>query len=1049
MSIRESAKVSRPRLHGVVARDRLFAQIADSQCAVVWISGPPGAGKTTLAASYLQSIKSTVLWYQVDSGDADPATFFYFMREAAARVGISRLPLLPAEAVVDLPVFARRYFRELLGKLPRPATLVLDNFQEASASAFHTIIGEAFLQVPDGVTAIVASLSEPPPALTRLVANRLIGSIGGDELRFTRAEADQVVSTRFALDENVLAELHERSGGWAAGLVLMAEHMRRAESRELPALAESQEAVFDYFAGEILARAAPEDQRALMLSALLPYVTPRLMGAMSGHCDPDRLLDYLYRHHLFIDRRQEAEPTYRYHGLFRAFLHVRARAGLPAVELVEAAGRAALLLEVDGHVEDAITMQLAASDWQAASRLIVQHAYNLYRQGRWRTLLEWIAALPPQVTEAQPWLAYWVGACQVWVNPPVARRMLEQAFDRFAALGDATGNILAAGAITRACILDTHWTALDRWIGTLEALLAGETSALTARTRLTGYSRLLYAAFVRQPEHPRLAEWADRALMTLSADIEVSEAVLAGFSLLTYYTWTGQTARQEQVIRHVEPLVEDARSSPVSLAYWRWACATHELRTGAPMAALALIDKALELATSNGLTIAGVIRRHRIAHLLTLGCLDEAQREIDGLASAPRVEPYFEMRAWLALSRGQLTAARDEAQAALEMASERGRTVYRMLDLLLLAVICVESASYDRALAHARTYRALTSGVPGELAEFQASLVEAYIALQQRDDGTCHALLRRAFDIGARQRYHSHWAWYPPMMTRLLMEALAQGIGVAYARELIRIHRLRPESTDIDNWPWPVRIVSLGRFDVEIDGAPLRFEGKAQRKPLELLKVIIALGGTGVSTDKLIDVLWSETVSDGGQKAFDITLHRLRKLLGAEAAVEVSDRRATLNRHIVWVDAWSLDRTLEALVPASALLPAIELLESAAARILGLYGGHFLAGDADAPWQLALRNRLNGRFQRFVLRLGEHWESHREWHRAGDLYQRAVELDPLAESLYCRQMVCLQAQGHRAEALDVFRRCRQILSITLGVAPGRETECIYRELLAG
>jgi DNA-binding SARP family transcriptional activator len=44
-------------------------------------------------------------------------------------------------------------------------------------------------------------------------------------------------------------------------------------------------------------------------------------------------------------------------------------------------------------------------------------------------------------------------------------------------------------------------------------------------------------------------------------------------------------------------------------------------------------------------------------------------------------------------------------------------------------------------------------------------------------------------------------------------------------------------------------------------------------------------------------------------------------------------------------------------------------------------------------------------------------------------------------------MICLQAQGRRAEALDVFRRCRQILSITLGIAPGIETEAVYRGLV--
>ena len=97
---------------------------------------------------------------------------------------------------------------------------------------------------------------------------------------------------------------------------------------------------------------------------------------------------------------------------------------------------------------------------------------------------------------------------------------------------------------------------------------------------------------------------------------------------------------------------------------------------------------------------------------------------------------------------------------------------------------------------------------------------------------------------------------------------------------------------------------------------------------------------------------------------------------------------------------------------------------------------------------MQVRSRLDGRFQRFVVRLGSQREAAGEWGRAAELYERAVELDPLAEAFYCRWMVCLREQGQRVEAIEVFRRCRQMLAVTLGVNPAPGTEAVYRGLTA-
>ena len=74
------AKTTRPTLAATVARPRLFHLLDRARRRpVTWVGGPPGAGKTTLVASYLRARKVRTLWYQLDEGDADVATFFYYL----------------------------------------------------------------------------------------------------------------------------------------------------------------------------------------------------------------------------------------------------------------------------------------------------------------------------------------------------------------------------------------------------------------------------------------------------------------------------------------------------------------------------------------------------------------------------------------------------------------------------------------------------------------------------------------------------------------------------------------------------------------------------------------------------------------------------------------------------------------------------------------------------------------------------------------------------------------------------------------------------------
>src|SRR5579859_6166189 len=214
------AKLSRPRLHMAVDRERLFDLIdAARDRSIMWVSGPPGAGKTTLIASYAQARRVPFLWYQLDAGDADPATFFYHFREAAPALSThrkKRLPLLTPDYGSDLLSFGRHCFRELFRNAKPSALIVFDNYQEVPvSSALHAILECAFREIPQDANVVVISRESPPKAFSRPILNGSIATLSWDDLRLTLEEIRQIALARSQQDGSVVQALHQISNGWA------------------------------------------------------------------------------------------------------------------------------------------------------------------------------------------------------------------------------------------------------------------------------------------------------------------------------------------------------------------------------------------------------------------------------------------------------------------------------------------------------------------------------------------------------------------------------------------------------------------------------------------------------------------------------------------------------------------------------------------------------------------------------------------------------------------------------------------------------------------
>jgi len=174
-------------------------------------------------------------------------------------------------------------------------------------------------------------------------------------------------------------------------------------------------------------------------------------------------------------------------------------------------------------------------------------------------------------------------------------------------------------------------------------------------------------------------------------------------------------------------------------------------------------------------------------------------------------------------------------------------------------------------------------------------------------------------------------------------------------------------------------------------------------------------------------------------------LHRLRKLIGYEQALQLREGRLSLDSRFCWVDAWAFETILEEgelywqRGKFESALPTLE-------KSIQLYQGTFLTHEIEQPWMIPMRERLKNKYLRIIERLTRYFQESGRWDQALDYYHRGLEVDDLMEEFYRGLMLCYQSLGRRAEALSVYQRCRRILASSLGISPSPQTEELYRAL---
>ncbi|GAB3362116.1 MULTISPECIES: LuxR C-terminal-related transcriptional regulator [Giesbergeria] len=700
---------------------------------VTVVTAPAGFGKTTLLRQWCEELRArqhVVGWLSVDTEDNDLQQFGAYLLGCLRLGGVGGQaeallrddPMTPVNAIVSV----------LLNEIaadPRQVFLVLDDFDRLTSQTIRALVLRLLRYAPANFHLLMGVRHDQGLNLGELRAQDQLLNIGVDELRFTVEDARRFLcQTRgVALDPSSVQMLHDATEGWVVGLQLASLALEQSVDAAQVAhdITSNRYGIDAYLESTVLAQMPPAMKQFALRTSILERLGPEVCDAvMAEHGSSWEKLEWLEQHNLFLRALDEERRWYRYHALMAAALRRRAERSL-ATELPQLHRRAGAWFAEQQLWPEAVRHALACGDMAQAAGWVEAAAMALIGRSDVRTVLGWLAKLPPEIVQERRRLRL----ARIWAQllslrgreTTEAAALLAQEVTQQQALGHTSAadtsllaEINAARALNAGLMDDSH-TSME--LGRLAHAQAQASSTAPGWVRRFAEAALAfglpYAGRFDEVRQLRQTERRDLdSEVSLYADVyctsmfglsalvqgEIDEAAAifeaalskaegmvgryaaaavlpAGYLAQIYYE-RNDMVRVEQVIAGRTAIAIQACALGSLQRYCR-TCARWFARRGDLAWALTILDEGRELAgVRQWLRLRASCDAEAVRLHLLHGDLEQAQRVVDELSAAmPTTEPspigsFLETYASHAFAQARLAMAQGRAGQAVERLTE-------------------------------------------------------------------------------------------------------------------------------------------------------------------------------------------------------------------------------------------------------------------------------------------------------------------------------------------------------------------------------------------
>jgi DNA-binding SARP family transcriptional activator len=246
----------------------------------------------------------------------------------------------------------------------------------------------------------------------------------------------------------------------------------------------------------------------------------------------------------------------------------------------------------------------------------------------------------------------------------------------------------------------------------------------------------------------------------------------------------------------------------------------------------------------------------------------------------------------------------------------------------------------------------------------------------------------------------------------------------------------------------PLRISLLGAFRIERANVALLDSAWQHRRAAKtLIKLLATHPDHALHREQILELLWRDIPEESAFNSFAKALHAARHALQPglrwreeSAYIRVKDRMLTIDTDHVRIDADQFQQ----LAGTALRLGHISAYETAIAA----YAGELLPEDRYEDWSTERRTFLAELHLQCLKGLASAFERQGAFGQAADRLCAILQLDPAREDVHRRLMRIYAQTGARDEAVRQFHICRDTLKRELDMSPDRQTEALYRDVLA-